>query len=296
VIHPLEEIAIFTPLGIRFWDPALETQVRAGLAVSAWPRPALRPRVPAYRTASDVYAFARLPGLLAVENLLPADGGSPPASPPERRPFVVEVDDSERRYLPVAFGVELPLAERGLFLSRPPGSPAEPAPPGFFLFSAATRTVPGWLGVVRGELWDRVHARPAAHALVEVAVEGADAAAHGLADAAGRFAVVLAYPPLPGGLTSSPPPASPAFPSARSWGLALQVFYQPGDQRPLPGTTLPDYASVLAQEPARVWPTRPEDGGVEAPEWLGELTLGRELLVRTTGLSTLLVSPAPSSP
>lgn len=299
----LEELTVFTPLGIRFWDPVLDGQVRDALVVEAWPVPGLRPRARARRTGSDIYAFHRLPGLLDVENRLPAAAG---ASPPAPRPFVVRVVDSARRFLPVAFRVELPLPYRGVFLSDSifgaAASPIESSPPGFLLFSSATRTRPPWLGAVRGELVDRDTGEPVAHALVRVEVAG-EPQSYGLSDETGRFAVFLPYPPPVDVLSGSPPGGTPAL-GDRTFPLTLTVRSSSG-LAPLPGTErpgggpqsgLPDYAEILGQPAASVWPVAPGDGGVAEPAWLGDLRWGRELVARTAGDSRLLVTPSGSPP
>jgi hypothetical protein len=117
---------------------------------------------------------------------------------------------------------------------------------------------------------------------------------HGLADAEGRFAVLRPWPLLPGGLGGSPPAGGP--PAERSWSVRVEVLSQPDHLDPLPGTPFPDVRSVLRQAPAGVWPVHPDDGGIEEPDWRGELGASGELTVRTEGSAKLLVSPHPSSP
>ena len=287
----LEELAVFTPLGIRFWDPVLDLQVRDGLRVTAWPMPGLRPVTQASPTASGIYAFHRLPGLLAVENHLP--------EVPVKRSFVVAVEDGRRRFLPLAFRVDLPLPYRGVFLADDPTSPPAATPPGFHLVSAPTRPSAPELAVVRGELVERSTGAPASHARLQVTVSGGPPR-FGLADAAGRFAVFLPQPTLTehlGGSTVAPPPG-PGIPlSARSWEIEVRVLWQPEAIASLPGTLLPDLTSVLAQhKPATVWPTSPDEGGSGAVAWHGSLLWGRESLVTTHGRSRLLVSSSTPSP
>ncbi|MDA8018135.1 MAG: hypothetical protein MPN21_11875 [Thermoanaerobaculia bacterium] len=287
----LEELTVFTPLGIRFWDPVLDGQVRDSLKVEAWPVPGLRPVARAQRTGSDIYAFHGLPGLLAVEYQLP-EASQP--SPPAPRPFVVRVIDTARRFLPVAFRVELPLPYRGVFLGASASSPIESSPSGFLLFSSATRVRPPWLGAVRGELVDRVSGEPVANALVRVDVDG-EPSRYGLADETGRFAVFLPYPPPVDMLSGSPPGGTPPL-GDRTFPITLTVHSVGGGLSPLPGADLPDYGELLRQLPASVWPVAPDDGGVAEPQWHGDLRWGRELVVRTAGDSRLLITPAASPP
>lgn len=303
----LEELTVFTPLGIRFWDPVLDAQVRDALRVEAWPVPGLRPRASARRTGSDIYAFHRLPGLLAVENRLPEAAGS---SPPTPRPFVVRVVDTARRFLPVAFRVELPLPYRGVFLGDSvfgaPTSPIESSPPGFLLFSSATRMRPPWLGVVRGELVDQANGEPVPHALVRVETEG-EPRCYGLSDASGRFAVFLSYPPPVDVLSGAPPGGSPPVGTPalgdRTFPLTLTVHSVHGlsslpgtDPQGVPDGGLPEYFEILSQPAASVWPVAPGDGGVAQAQWQGEVRWGRELVVRTEGDSRLLITPSGSPP
>jgi hypothetical protein len=298
-VRVLETLGTFTPLGIRFWDPALDDQVRDELRVRAWPDPGLRPVTAAFRTASDIYAFRGLPGLRALEMPETPPAGSvgmaSPPSPPTPRRFVVEVEDARRRFLPAAFSVELPLPYRGLFLvGAGSGSPAEPVPRGFLLHSAPSRPCPPWLAAVRGELAERDGGAPAAHAVVRVLIPG-EPAWHGLADAGGRFAVLLPWPTLTAGLGGSPAGSEGPL-SARAWSVRVEVLYEPGRREALPGTAVPDSLSVLRQGAAGVWPEDPATGGVEETGWDGELAYGRELAVRTEGLARLLVSPRVSPP
>jgi hypothetical protein len=305
----LEELDAFCPLGVRFWDAVADDQIRAGLRVRAWPEPALRPRVEAFRTRSDVYAFQGLPGLAALERppanptglgLVPPPGS--PSSPPPAHPFILEVVDLERRFLPAAIRLDLPLPARGVFLTRPPGSPAATPPPGFYLFSAPTRSRGAGVAVVRGELADAATGAAAAHALVRVAIPG-QPDRYGLADAGGRFAVQFPLPTLAGGLGrlwASPDgaPSSPPSPpiADRTWDLAVTVAWEPAALSPLPGTDLPDLARVLDQLPADVVLATGSPPAPPAPEWLGILRYDGEVVARTAGDSRLLIFPAGSPP
>jgi hypothetical protein len=208
---------------------------------------------------------------------------------------VVEVEDARRRFLPAAFAVELPLPYRGLFLvGAGAGSPAEPVPRGFLLHSAPSRPCPPWLAAVRGELAERDGGAPAAHAVVRVLISG-EPVWHGLADAEGRFAVLLPWPTLAEGLGGSPAGSQGPL-SARSWSVRVEVLYEPGRREALPGTAVPDSLSVLRQGAAGVWPVGPDGGGTQETGWDGELAYGGELVVRTEGLARLLVSAQPGSP
>jgi hypothetical protein len=228
-------------------------------------------------------------------------GGSP-SSPPPTRPFILEVVDLERRFLPAALRLALPPPSFGVFLARPPGSPSGTPPPGFYLFSSPTRPRGAGVAVVRGELADAATGAPAAHALVRVAVAG-QPDRFGLADAGGRFAVQFPLPPLVGGLgrlfvSPEGAPASPPGPpiADRTWDIAVAVFSEPAALAPLPGTDLPDLARVLDQLPADIVSAAGSPPAPPAPEWLGTLRYDGEVVARTAGDSRLLIVPAGSPP
>jgi len=294
MIHLLEEFTVFTPLGIRFWDAALNHQIRDGLVVRAWSSSAVRTVVEAHRTASDVYAFRRLPGLLSVE--YPDRDAEMLASPPEERAFVVQVEDTRGRYVSAAFEVVLPLPYSGVFLRPAAGSPPTTLP-GFLLYSATTRPRPSSMAVVRGDLvhWDVASPerldRPAAHALVVLEGPSGEFAV-GVADARGRYMVVLPYPELDQPTGSPPSQGRPLF--DQTWTLSLSVRYDPARLVALSGTRIPDYGSVLNQGVAEVWEslTSPPEAGISSSAIDVELTYGRDLVVRTSGSSSLLVTPA----
>jgi hypothetical protein len=291
----LEETSAFCTLGLRFWDVVTDDQVRGGLAARAWPLPACRPVVRAFRTGNGVYGFHGLPGLLDVERPSPAAAGSPPAA----RPFVVEVRDAGGRFLPVAFPVDLPLAERGLYVTPLPGSPAA-SPAGFYLFSSVARPRRPGAAVIRGELVDLVTGHGASWALVRVSVVG-QGDRWGLADQRGRFAVQFPLPQLTPGfgpLFGSPdggasPPSPPV--GERGWYVAISVFWEPARLMPLPGTDLPDLVEVFQQGSVDVVPASGSPLASK-PDWQGTLPWYGELTAATEGRSELWIVSQGSSP
>ena len=284
----IEQLSTFCPLGLRFWDAVTDDQVRAGLRVRAWPVPGRRPIVRAFRTVSDIYAFQGLPGLLDVER--PSPSVTLP-SPVPTRPFVVEVRDEERRFLPVAFRVDLPLPTRGLLMPTPMASPAGPAP-GFYLFSSPVRQRPPGIAVVRAELVDTL-GRPVRWAVVRVSIAG-QGERWGLSDEGGRVAVHFPLPLLTpfGELFGSPPGVvSPPGPPVadRAWDVSVAVFSEPSRLTPLPGTDLPDLAEVFQQAAAGLFIS---DGSppIPAAEWPGTLGWDGELVAATHGHTQLWVA------
>jgi hypothetical protein len=288
----IETVSTVTTLGIRFWDPVTDAQIRDGLVVTACAATQSRstPFVNAARTLSGYYAFHKLPGLVRFENgSIPIDG-----SPLAARRFRIETRDTLRRFLDTAFEVDVPLGYRGLFPAAA-GSPGGNAP-GFLLYSAPTRRRPSWLGCVRGELEQLGNGRPAAHAVVAVRDPGGRTW-RGIADEAGRFIVFLAFPEIEASLGGSPPSPGQAALGERSWVLRVAVFHQASMLRALPGTTVPDLQSILNQSPETdVWQLLPSEGGTPQSDWVGELHFGGELVARTGDGSKLLVGPETTSP
>lgn len=277
----------FTPLGIRFWDPALDAAVDDGLAVWAFRADALAGGgVRAFRTASGVYAFEGLPGLADVERPAPDAPAVPEdvASPPFAADFVIAVRDERARFLPMAFTVRLPLATRGLFLHDAPGGARVP------LFSAPTRAVPAGLSAVRAELWEVDGAdgpRPAAHAALRV--EGGGATWTGVADERGRALVVFPTPTATRLSLGSPPGAGGGGDvGAQSWPLVVRAAWDPARLRfPLAGArgaaaalaAVPSVKSVLDEQPPAL--LFDADDAPPADALHPELFLARELVLRT---------------
>jgi len=285
----LEELTTFCTLGVRFWDATTDAQIRSGLQVRVWPEAALRPVVAADRTYSDIYAFHHLPGLRAVERPLVGERGT--LGSPDSLPFVMEVVDRERRFVPAAVGLSLPLPDRGLFLTHLPGSPA-PGAPGFYLFSAPTRQRAPNIAVIRGELINDDTGSGAAHALVRVEIPG-ETPAYTIADVGGAFAVHLPFPTLPGGLRrlDRSPPGPPI--ADRTWQLTVSIFYQPNLLTPLLGTEYPDVRDIFRQGRAEFYLESDSPPSV-SDRWLGTLDFGGEVVLRTGDRSTLAVVPATS--
>lgn len=285
-LTPLEPLTVVTLFGIRFWDAAHDRAVRDGLRVTARPAGAPGPVVTAFTTASGVYAFQDLPGLQALE--YPRAGAPPVSAAPKR--FVVEVIDRAARFVPIAFEVELPLTYKGVFVGPASDSPPAGERPGFYLFSAPTRSVSPGLAAVRAQLVDHDTEAPAAHAVLEVQVEGRETW-YGLADERGAVAVLFPYPPITTTLGDSPPPAPQIPLQEQRWPLSVRVRYGPAVLRFHAGVDTPDLRSILRQPYGAIWP---EGVGGPLHELSLDLTYGRELVMRTDPESALLISPGGS--
>lgn len=282
----IETQTVFTPLGIRFWDPVLDVQIQDGLTVRAWPQANTRQKVNAYQTRSGVYTFSHLPGMRDIEYGLQS---SVPDSPAEQHNFIVQVHDNRGRYVDAAFSVDLPLPYNGVYLSNGGGSPAD-TPQGFYLFSSITRPIPPWMGAVQGELVDQSTGEPAAHAMLSIYNEDGDVW-HGITDASGHFCVMMPYPDPAEGYGGSPLDPGQIPLHEQFWLLDLEVSYSPGSRESLSGTDIPAYLSILSQTGAQIWPQAPEDGGSSVSQLSLSLQFHQVTVTKTDGRSQLLVSP-----
>lgn len=285
----LERISCKTLLGIRFWDAALDTQVNDGLEVSLYPVENPRKKIQAFRTASHIYAFASIPGMITRET----QATSAIASPEPTRSFVVTVQDTQQRFSPAAFLIDLPLPYSGIFLvDDQPSSPAL-TPRGFNLYSSALRNAAPQFTFLRGDLIDRNSGTAAAYAVVRVENEEGFSW-YGIADANGKFAVMLPYPLLHIAFGSSPPTSDGIRLAERTWRVTVTVLYEPLNLAALAGSEIPDYASVLSQGQAFLYSESPESNVGEISELQTELVYGRDVVIATAGFSELYVSASGS--
>jgi hypothetical protein len=279
-IRELERDRTFTPLGIRFWDAALDLPIADALAVHAWPAGTGYAPVRAVRTPDGVYAFHGLPGQQAAEK--PADGEEHPETVGTPREYAIAVDDAGGRYQAAAFSLTLPLGYRGEFLSVPAGSPPRPAGRAY-LFSAPSRQVPPGLAAIRADFVDADTGAPAAWAVLTATVAGVTRTA--VADERGRALVLMPFP-TPERLRQGSPPAGP---STASWPVSLAARWEPAALRfPFPEregmnpawAARPSLKSILdEQRAALVWT---DEGQAPAAEWTDTLVHGQELVLRTT--------------
>ena len=271
----LERQTIFTPLGIRFWDPATDSQITHGLQVQAWPDGATGPVRTAFRTASGVYALQGLPGLRDVE-YPPVSSSGGLASPPLAQRFVVAVEDHQRRFLPAVMRVEAPFI--GIYPTALAASPPGEALPGVYLFSAPWRAATT-LAAVRADLVRESTGEPAAHTVLELDVEDSGVW-YGIADARGSVAVFFPIPPFQATLGSSPPgPQAP--PHEQLWQVTARVLFQPSHLETPAGAASPDLRTILTQASGVVWASA---SGAPAAEFEATLAFGQDLILRTAGL------------
>lgn len=290
-----ETVRAFTTIGIRFWDAALARPVTDGLDVLAFHRDSRDAPVRARRSPRGVYAFHGLPCLRDVEH--PRDESAGVSSPPAPVEFVMAVRDSLGRYLPMTFGVSLPLPFRGTF----PENDAVP------LFSAPTRPIPPGLGAVRAELRDTGAGSPAAHALMRVKL--GEGLWSGIADEAGRVLVVLPTPEVEHLTLGSPPGSGQGSPDTATWPITVTVNATQSALRfPLAGAgpgaaafvRIPSLKTVLEdQAEARVFAAA---DSAPASSLAATLPFAHELVLRTDRTSLtedagrLLIAASASPP
>lgn len=268
-VDVVEEVVTSAPLGLRFWDFALDQPVRDGLVVRA--RPAAGGQVTTARpSSSGVHGFLSLPTTRAAEQGPMADFDGETA-------YDVSVVDTRGRFVPMGLTVDAPVA--GV---QPPGLP------GFFVFSASTRFVPpGFVGV-RVDLRDET--RPivgadgefaaAAHAMVRVETD--DDIWWGQADAHGR-ALVLAPAPA---FAAPSDGDGPLDPTSQSWEAELEVRYEALPPSAFSG--VPAFADIADQDVA----TANHVGNTFTDSRAVDIEYGQVLVIRSPGRSDLLVRPA----
>ncbi len=298
-IRVLERDRRFTPLGIRFWDAALEVPIANTLSVHAWRSGGSSPPVPAVRSPGGVYSFHGLPDQAAAEKPAASERFPERVGPP--RDYVVAVDDPSGTYLPVAFTVTLPLGYRGEFLGATAASP--PVENGrAYLFAAPGRLAPPGLVAIRADLVDAVTEEPAAWATLSATLLGESSL--GIANQDGRVLVLLQLP-TPDRLQQGSPPVGGA---PASWPVTLSARWEPNALRyPFAGggdldpdwATRPSLKSILDEQgAATIWTA---DVSAPVDEWTETLVHGQELVLRTTLASgetgsTLWISAATSPP
>lgn len=283
-----ERVGRRTLLGIRFWDPALDTQIHDGLSVTLSPADNTDKTVTAHRTRSGIYAFDGIPGLYDLET---GGDGSTVASPAQLHAYVLDVEDLTGQYSGVAQVINLPLSYSGLFLvNSNTGSPAQPAK-GFNLYSSITRMPQAQYTCIRGELINTQNNQSASNALVKVQTEDG-AVWYGLSDDDGKFSVLMPYPVLHVTYGSSPPVNDGIHLFQRTWNITLSVMYAPSAQQAVPGSDKPGYSSILSQSPALIHPQAPGSPPGGSNQLTLQLNYGRDLVVSTDSFSELYISPA----
>jgi hypothetical protein len=144
--------------------------------------------------------------------------------------------------------------------------------------------VPGTTGILRAELHDRATDGPASHAVVELTLTG-NRREYGLADAAGRVAVMFAHPRF-APTVLSPPPTAQAAKEPPSSPATVRVLFDRAQQVVLAPDLPPDLSSLFGQPAAPIWPS---PAGPPDTELGVTLVLGQQAVLRTDGEPRLLV-------
>jgi len=277
---PLECTRIVTPLGIRFWDLALNLPIVDGLTVNLRLGNSPWPILTATLTASGVYAFFGLPGLRAAE--YPDSGGFGPA---RTFSYVVTVQDQLGRYLPTVLVYTLDQTGAVLVSGVPDPTPGARLA---YLFSAPTRPAPPGMAAVSAYLIDQTANAPAAWALVSIQVGSDPESWTGIADDSGSALVLVPFPVAQSLLLGSPPGSGQIGISQETWPITVEVQYSPGllgyplagaQDLQWPWTDTPNLKDALQnQQPATIWadPATPE------AQFQATLTLGQNLVLRSS--------------
>ena len=281
----LDRLTMVAPLGLRFHDATTGTIVGDGLSV--WAYPVARPTAKRQAIANRRGVYVLHHGYGLREREIGDGSRSYWDNPvPPNKDFVIEVTDEQRRFQPFQFTASIPA--EGIFkwplAIASPLSERTTVP----LFPSLTQSVAPGMAVIRTELWDTSTDAPAAWAVMEAFTAG-KFLGRGMADDAGRIAVIFSFPtPLsfapaspPGSPLGSPPIATSAPLTEQVWPLELRAFYTP--DRPVV-SPLPDLRFTLSQPAATLW------ADAEQSEILTETNLrfGRELILKSR--------PSPSSP
>lgn len=291
----IEVFSLVTPLGLRFWDDVRQSAVGDGLVVETYPADNTNWRKQALVNQSSVYAFPHLPGLGSFEM---GNGNADFwSAPPAKLPFIVEVKDLDRRFLPFSFRLRLPV--RGVWefecesVDSPPvdgstlDSPPGLRPRGVPLFSSAgRRPVPG-MAVVRADLAESHDkaAKPAPWVLIELLIDN-KLVARGLSDNQGHAMMMFPYP--------EPPDFAPDSPFAQrkplqdqKWTVEARAYYERKSEVP----DFPDLCDLVHQPLAVLW----DDATGSVPLASRELRYGEELVLQS-GLQPALLITAVGSP
>lgn len=273
---PLEKVETRTLLGIRFWDRLTNQIVMDGLKVKAQRLSGNLSQGISQQTVrrvgKAVWGKPMANGVIAFFGLSPyersqdmnSDLLDSTAFPPQS--VIVEVEDSQARFLPMAFTVEIPF--KGIFrgiigpndLFKPPLKSSQAL--GVPLWSAPTRSVSSTFAVLRAQLVDRrknpetnnEENMAAAHALVMVKHTESGNKYAGLADKNGMLMLPFPYPPIPETTGGSPPL------DQQKYELKVSVRYQwKGDLKNHLFGELFDLETLLKQKSGAIVEGRDQD-------------------------------------
>lgn len=301
-ILKLESFIAVAPLALRFHDTASGDFVRDGLNVSAYPAGKSQSRTQAISNRTGVWVLHHVSSLRSLELGIGDENYWNNLGP--KKDFVIEVNDTQRRFQPFHFTEALPI--RGIYKWT---SPLPASPPSSLnsipLYSAPTRSASSGMAVIRADLWDKQNDVPAAWAVLEGYVDD-ELVVRGMADEAGKIALLFPYPAPrtfavnspPGPPVTSPPAASGPPMALQEWPVRLRALYAP--DQVLTKTATQDLRFTLSQAEAIIW----ADADGTQPLTEVSLLYGREKILRSTSTtsppssrsSVLFITPAVSPP
>jgi len=267
---------------LRFVDAATGQSVTDGLSVIARVRNKSISAIPSPR---GVHVFHQLPGLSTVSLW---DGEAKLNPEPLPYEYSIEVRDTSRRFFSTVFktgffawsdaanwSVATPVCSNV-------GSPVKEVP----LFSLPWRSQRADCALVRGTLWHRSAAKPAAWALLRVYRAADDPATaeplvEGVTDADGEFMLMFPWPKSDPSVLNGP--------KGLHWTMRFKAWYDlpdsqvPENELPDGEQRLPSLCSILEQQAATLLAEFGTD--VELPPQ--EMTPDQTLLLRTTGTNVL---------
>jgi hypothetical protein len=259
----LDRVVRRAPFGVRFWDAVLGIVVADGLTVTLYPAADPSRQFRARANHAGVYVVEDLPDLRVADESLP---------------FVVEVRDDVRRFLPFSFQADLPEGRQFVLNCVSP-----PASPGVPLFSAANRQAPSGMAVLRADLWDAANQRPAAGVLAEVRASQLGSRVRGLSDDRGCLTIIFPYPEPVRFVLGSPATPSGQPLELQSWNIEIRAWYAAADST----AELPDLCAILRQPPATLW----ADVARTQPLTGATLRYGRDLVLRTFDFARHIALP-----
>jgi len=280
----VEARTIAAQLGLRFVDYTTGLPVEAGIQATVLP--VIQPDAVTRGVVgpSGIVSFHELSVLRDLE--YPA-AGSGPASIPSGVTHLVMLEDTESRFLPAVFSVQLPLDPSGMT------PPLLDVP----VFSAPTRPITSGFAAIRCDLRDDATGEPVPYAALRVDVGAMSGL--GIADEQGRVLVLVQTPVVDRLRLGSPPGTGQGALGHQTWPITVRVFALPGPlaldrpRLPPPWDSLPSVKTLLTEQPqVPVF----QVAGTSAAEWSGTLIAGRELVLRTDSSSYLSISRGASPP
>jgi len=283
----IEKLSLVAPLGLRFHDAANGERVSDGLTVNVFPdsKNILRKGIAALPNPSGIFVLQKAVGL---EEFSRGAGDEDfwRDNPPQKN-FIVEVTDSENRFLPFSLSIKLPVKGIYRWENIPPTSPNKNLS-SIPLYSAVSRKKLSGCSVIHAQFYENQD-KPASYAVLE-ARSNSVLIARGIADEEGRIALMFpALAPANNPLTSPPSSATRVTLEEQKWNLDLTLKYQPSNLQIEPSSAgkigasnLPDLRKILSQSQATMFADVAKTENFET----AVLHFGKELILRSREAQT----------